>query len=248
MLNILLPMAGLGSRFHTAGYEMPKPLIPVHGKPMIQVVIENLRPAQPHRFIFVCQREHLEMSDLRAILNCAGDDSLVIPIDYVTEGAACTVLLAEAAINSDVPLMIANCDQYIACSIDDYLEAMTSGNYDGFIMTMTANDPKWSFTRINESGKITEVVEKVVVSTEATVGIYNYKTGRSFVESAKKMISLDDRTNNEFYVAPAYNYMISDGMNIGYMNIGFDRAGMYGLGVPDDLEYFNALPALPAAQ
>lgn len=245
MINIVVPMAGRGSRFSKAGYSLPKPLLPVFGRPMIEVVIENLRPQQAHRFIFICQREHLAAHDLENTLLRAGPDTRIVPIDYVTEGAACTVLLAEADINNDDALMIANCDQYISTPIDTYLAHMERGQFDGFIMTMTANDPKWSFIGLDAKGKVTQVIEKQVISDEATVGIYNYRRGRDFVSSAHEMILSNDRVNNEFYVAPAYNYMINNGMQIGYMNIGSDRAGMYGLGVPEDFEYFNALGKIP---
>lgn len=245
MINIVIPMAGRGSRFSKAGYNLPKPLLTVFGRPMIEVVIENLRPQQAHRFIFICQREHLVVHELESILLQAGSDTRIVPIDYVTEGAACTVLLAEAEINTDDALMIANCDQYIATPIDTYLDHMEKGQFDGFIMTMTANDPKWSFIGLDGNGKVTQVIEKKVISEEATVGIYNYRRGRDFVTAAHEMIASNDRVNNEFYVAPAYNYMIKHGMQIGYMNIGRDRDGMYGLGVPEDLEYFNAQKNLP---
>ena len=245
MINIVVPMAGRGSRFVKAGYTLPKPLLPVFGRPMIEVVIENLRPKLAHRFIFICQKEHLRLFNLEQALRCAGANTIIVPIEYVTEGAACTVLLAEQYINSDQPLMIANCDQYISTSIDTYLEGMEQGNFDGYIMTMTADDPKWSFIRLKGNVLVTEVLEKKVVSNEATVGIYNYRHGIDFVSAAQAMMAVNDRTNDEFYVAPAYNYMIASDKRVGYMNIGSDRDGMYGLGVPEDLEYFNALSALP---
>ncbi len=245
MINIVIPMAGRGSRFIKAGYDLPKPLLPVFDQPMIEVVIKNLRPSQPHRFISICQREHLVSYDLESTL-CSIDPNIhIIPIDHLTEGAACSVLLAEKYIDNDDQLMIANCDQYISTSIDKYLEVMNEGQFDGYIMTMTDDDPKWSFIRLDSSNLVTEVIEKKVVSNEATVGIYNYRRGRDFVKAAKSMIKADDRTNNEFYVAPVYNYMIDIGMNIGYMNIGSERSGMYGLGIPEDLEFFNTLEKLP---
>ncbi len=247
VLNIVVPMAGRGSRFTKAGYDLPKPLLPVRGRPMVEVVIDNLRPSCLHRFIFICQREHIISHGLdRALLRMV-PTAEIIPIDRVTEGAACTVLLAERFINTDEPLMIANCDQYVAVGIDDYLCAMEVESYDGFIMTMMAADPKWSFIRLDDVGRVTEVVEKQVVSSEATVGIYNYRHGRDFVSAAKAMILADDRVNGEFYVAPAYNYMIRKAQRIGFMNIGADRAGMYGLGVPEDLQFFNTLPEMPRA-
>lgn len=245
LLNIVIPMAGYGSRFAKAGYDLPKPLLPVHGRPMIEVVIENLRPSCPHRFIFICQNEQISRHGVDRNLLRISPTAEIIGIDGVTEGAACTVLLAERFIDSEAPLMIANCDQYVALAIDDYLGAMEVGGYDGFIMTMMADDPKWSFVRLNDAGKVTEVVEKRVVSREATVGIYNYRHGHDFVVASKTMIEADDRVNGEFYVAPAYNYMIGNGQRIGFMNIGSDRDGMYGLGVPEDLEFFNALPEMP---
>jgi dTDP-glucose pyrophosphorylase len=242
MINIVIPMAGRGSRFSKAGYELPKPLLDVRGRPMIEVVVENLRPKEPHRFIFICQKEHLEQYDLEAkLIKSAGANTEIIPINHVTDGAACTVLLAEKFINDENSLMIANCDQYVSVSIDDYLAKMIENQYDGYIMTMTAEDPKWSFVRLNGQNEVIEVVEKKVVSNEATVGIYNYKHGSQFVKAAKEMINANDRVNNEFYVAPAYNYMIREKLRVGYMNIGSDRNGMYGLGVPEDLTYFNSL-------
>jgi hypothetical protein len=122
---------------------------------------------------------------------------------------------------------------------------MDTKNYDGLIMTMKANDPKWSYVKLDESGLVRDVVEKKVVSQEATVGIYNYRLGSDFVYAAEAMIENRDVVNGEYYVAPAYNYMIKKNAAIGFYNIGSERDGMYGLGIPEDLEYFNALPRLP---
>jgi len=212
---------------------------------MLGLVIENLRPSCPHRFTFICQSEHLKAQGLDRVIASAAPGAHLNPIESVTEGAVCTVLLAESIIDTDEPLMIANCDQYVSTAIDDYLGAMAAGNWDGFIMTMTADDPKWSFIHMDGRGAIVEVVEKQVVSNEATVGIYNYRKGRDFVRAAKAMISANDRVKGEFYVAPAYNYMIREGARLGYYNVGSERTGMYGLGIPEDLEYFNALEKLP---
>ncbi|MGQ9806147.1 MAG: glycosyltransferase family 2 protein [Chlorobiales bacterium] len=242
MLNIVIPMAGRGSRFQKEGYELPKPLIPVLGKPMIQVVINNLRPNRPHRFIFICLQEHLEKYNVAEKLKTwAGDDTEIVTVNQVTEGAACTVLLAKDFINNDDPMMIANSDQWVDIDINDYLNAMDKAQADGMIMTMWADDPKWSFVRFNEAKEITEVVEKEVVSNEATVGIYNYKRGKDFVEAAERMIAKNFRVNGEFYVAPAYNEMIAAGKKLITYNIGKEADGMYGLGIPSDLKLFESL-------
>lgn len=238
MLNIVIPMAGKGSRFSQAGYKNPKPLIPVFGMPMIQVVLDNLKPSQEHRFILICQKSHLNDYGLDEFIHRNYCSSVTIGVDFYTEGAACTVLLAKDYINTDDSLMIANCDQFIDVSIDQYLQEMTNSKLDGLIMTMSADDKKWSFVRFNENGKVIELVEKQVVSNEATVGIYNFRKGSDFVWAAEQMISKNLRIGNEFYVAPVYNEMISRGDQLGIFNIGSDRQGMYGLGVPEDLEYF----------
>jgi dTDP-glucose pyrophosphorylase len=245
VLNILVPMAGRGSRFARAGFVLPKPLLPAQGRPMIEVVIENIRPTRPHRFIFIAQQEHLDAHGLEPVLMRAGPGTRVIGIDGVTEGAACTTLLARELIDSAAPLMIANCDQYVATDIDDYLEAMDRSGLDGWIMTMGAHDPKWSFVRLDEQGLVCEVVEKRVVSQQATVGIYNFRRGSDYVRAADTMIAANDRTLGEFYVAPAYNHLLRAGGRVGCHDIGPDSAAMFGLGIPEDLALFNSLPGLP---
>ncbi|VTU00940.1 glycosyl transferase family 2 : Nucleotidyl transferase OS=Methylobacterium mesophilicum SR1.6/6 GN=MmSR116_3234 PE=4 SV=1: NTP_transferase [Gemmataceae bacterium] len=242
MLNIVMPMAGRGKRFADAGFTTPKPLIPVHGRPMTEAVIANLRPARPHRFIFLILREHAAAFGFDAHLRSWAPGSEIVFVDRVTEGAACTVLLARHLIDTADPLMIANCDQWVDASIDDYLATMDRDAADGLIMTMWADDPKWSFVRFDAAGRVVEVVEKKVVSNEATVGVYNFRRGSDFVRAADAMIAADLRVNGEFYVAPAYNPLIAEGQKLVVYNVGKEDAGMYGLGIPADLERFLANP------
>lgn len=240
VLNIVVPMAGRGSRFAQAGFLKPKPLILLGGLPMIQWVIRNIRPSRPHRFIFVCLREHLIANpEVAATLRelCPGCE--IIEINEVTQGAACTVLLARAHIDNDAPLMIANADQYVTLPIDEYLAAMDDASVSGLIMTFWADHPKWSYCRLTPAGDVTEVVEKKVISNEATVGLYNFRHGRDFVQAADEMIRRNLRVNNEFYVAPAYNLLIERGDRIVVRQTGREYAGMYGLGTPEDYEFFQ---------
>lgn len=237
MLNIVVPMAGRGSRFAKAGYEMPKPLIDVHGRPMIEYVTKNICPKCEHRFIYICQQEHLEKYDLKATLERIAPGCVVVTVDHITERAACTVLLAEKYIDNADPMMIANSDQFVDTDINEYLRAME--NHDGLIMTMPADDPKWSYIKYDENGFVTMVREKEVISNEATVGIYNYKHGSDFVKFAHQMIEKNIRVNNEFYVAPVYNEMIEAGQKIVFCDVG---AKMHGLGIPEDLNAFLENP------
>lgn len=236
-------MAGLGSRFAKAGYTLPKPLIPVAGVPMIRLVIDNVRPSRPHRFVFICQQDHLDRFDLARQLNEWAPGCGVVALGGLSEGAACTVLEAREQMDLEAPLMTVNSDQWIDVSIDDYLASGDTHQVDGLIMTMRANDPKWSFVGL-EGGLVTRVVEKEVISDQATVGIYNFRRARDFVEGAEAMIARNLRINGEFYVAPVYNLLIERGYKVVIHDIGADRAGMYGLGIPTDLEYFLNSPVL----
>ncbi len=241
MLNIVMPMAGRGKRFIDAGFTTPKPLIPVYGQPMTKLVIDNLRPARPHRFIFLILQEHIDAFGFDQHLRTWEPGCVIVPVREVTQGAACTVLLAREHIDSEMPLMIANCDQWVDVDIDEYLSRMDQQGAEGLIMTMSSDDPKWSYCRFDDAGRMVEVVEKQVVSNEATVGIYNYRRGKDFVAAAEAMIASNLRVNNEYYVAPAYNQLIAQGQKIAYFNVGREYDGMYGLGIPQDLEIFNKL-------
>jgi dTDP-glucose pyrophosphorylase len=238
MINIILPIAGRGSRFAEAGFELPKPLIPIHGKPMIEVVVNNIRPIIDHQFIFVAIKEHLDHLGMRSTLERIAPGCIIVPVLQVTEGAACTLLLAKDHINNDNPLMIANSDQFVDININDYLVKIDTEEADGLIMTMRANDPKWSYVGLTEDELVNNVVEKEVISNEATVGIYNFRHGSDFVLAAENMIAKNLRINNEFYVAPAYNEMIKKGAKIVIYNVGEEYNGMHGLGIPYDLKNF----------
>ena len=247
MLNIVIPMAGAGSRFAKAGFADPKPLIPVFGKPMIQLVIDNLTPACDHQFIFICQRTHVKEYGLREKLARFAPGAELIEIDGLTEGAACTVLKAADLIDSQNPLMIANSDQYVDTNINQYLAIESGRHLDGLIMTMKATHPKWSFAATDDAGFVTLVAEKDPISDDATVGIYNFAHGADFVLAANQMIARDLRVNGEFYVAPVYNEMIGRGAKIGIANIGDDQGnGMFGIGTPEDLRLFIDNPKVQA--
>jgi len=238
MLNIVIPMAGLGSRFSKQGYKTPKPLIQLNGKHMIEGVIENLTPNTPHRFIFICQKMHLDEYKIEEKIIEKAPGSIIIPIQEHTQGAACTVLIASDYIDNEDELMIANSDQWIDFDINHYLEDLSARNLDALIMTMRASDPKWSYVRLDDSNYVIEAVEKEVVSNEATVGIYNFRKGSDFCRAASKMITSNKLVNGEFYVAPVYNELVNEDYKIGIRNIGSENNGMYGIGTPEDLKNF----------
>lgn len=247
MLNIVIPMAGRGSRFASAGYDVPKPLIPVAGVPMIELVVDNIAPARPHRFIFLVLQEHLETRRVAELIHDIAPGSVIVPVREVTQGAACTVLLAREHVDTSEPLMIANSDQWVVTDIDEYLRAGDAPGTDGLIMTMVAQDKKWSYVGYDERGYVSTVVEKQVISDQATVGIYNFTRGSDFVAAADEMIASDLRVNGEFYVAPVYNQIIEKKARVATFSVGDVEGGMWGLGTPEDLELFLASPVAARA-
>ncbi len=231
-MNVLIPMAGAGSRFEQAGYTFPKPLIDVNGKPMIQRVVENLNIDARH--IFIVQKSHYEKYSLQHTLNLISPNCEIVQVEGMTEGAACTTLLAKEFINNDEPLILANSDQYVEWESNQFMYSCMADDIDGSILTFRSTHPKWSYAKLNEEGFVTEVAEKKPISNNATVGIYFWKKGSDYVSCAESMIEKNIRVNNEFYVCPVYNEALSIGARVKTFNI--DK--MWGLGTPEDLDTF----------
>ena len=231
-LNVVIPMAGAGSRFEKAGYTFPKPLIEIAGKPMIQLVVDNLNIDA--NYIFIVQNQHREKYNLDTTLKLIAPNCKIVGLDGLTEGAACTALLAKEFINNDNPVLFANSDQFVEWSSNDFFYLMQESKADGGIPTFKSTHPKWSFVRLDEKNNIVEVQEKNPISNMATVGFYYFKKGKDFVKNAEEMIKADDRVNNEFYLCPVYNYLIKNGGVVKTSKI----KEMWGLGTPEDLDSF----------
>lgn len=237
-INIVIPMAGLGSRFSKVGYSKPKPFIEINGKPMIEHVINNLNVFNAN-FILVGQSIHIaENSD---VVNYLIKNYKVkfVEIDGLTEGTACTVLSAANFINNDDSLLIANSDQLIDIDVNLFINDSISRNLDGSILCFedAEMNPKWSFVKLNDEGYVTMAKEKEAISNLATVGIYLFSKGKDFVESAIEMIVSRDKVNGEYYTCPSYNYLIKQKKKIGVYNLEFSQ--MHGLGTPEDLELYK---------
>ena len=237
MINIVIPMAGAGSRFAKAGYTKPKPFIDVLGKPMICHVLDNLN-IPDSKFILLARKDHYQNEP--ETIQWIKDNYKVefVLIDKLTEGAACTVLHAHRLINNDTPLLIANSDQIVDMNVSDYIKDSEDRNLDGSVLCFVDAElnPKWSFAKIDNNGIILEIKEKQPISEFATVGIYYFAKGNTFVSNAIDMIVRNERVNNEFYVAPVYNYAIASGDKFGIYNI--DMSQMHGTGIPEDLDKY----------
>lgn len=234
-VNVVIPMAGAGSRFSKVGYVKPKPFIDVLGMPMILRVLENLR-IEGANYILIARKEHLEQERELADKIVKNYNVTFVTVDELTEGAAITVLYSHKLINNDVPLLIANSDQIVDIDMQKYVSDMYDRKLEGSIMTFVDNDPKWSYAKCDEKGLVTEVKEKQVISDQATVGIYLFAHGKDFVNGSLDMIIKKDRVNNEYYVCPVYNYLVADKKKIGIYEI--DKNTMHGIGTPEDLNKY----------
>lgn len=233
--NVIIPMAGKGSRFSKAGYTFPKPLIDVRGKPMIQMVIESLQiDPKNSKYIYIVQKEHYERYNLKHLLNLLTSNCEIIQIDHITEGAACTCLLAEPYLDPELPVLLANSDQYVEWDANEFMYAMDADGIDGGLLCFESTHPKFSFAKVGDDGFVTEVAEKKPISNCASTGIYYFKKGSEFLKYTKQMIEKDVRVKNEFYVCPIYNQFIEAGKKIRIMNC----KKMWCLGTPEDLEFY----------
>ena len=235
-MNVLIPMAGAGSRFAEQGYTFPKPLIEVGNKPMIQVVVDNLNIDA--NYIFIVQKEHYEKYNLETVLNLVKPNCTIVQVEGITEGAACTTLLAKEYIDNENPLIIANSDQFVEWNSNEVLYAFSTEGVGGGILTFESTHPKWSYALTDQNGWVTQVAEKQPISIHATVGIYYWARGCDYVSSALQMIEKNIRTNNEFYVCPVFNEFIQNGGKVRIKHI--NPEGMWGLGTPEDLTHFLA--------
>lgn len=235
-MNIVMPMAGSGSRFAALGVATPKPLIDVRGKPMYAWATEGLPLSLARRLIFICLAEHLVDRALRDDIESryARYQPTIISLDHVTEGQACTVLTAGELIDTEEPLLIFNADTYCPTTLAKAL-ARFGPQVDGVLDVFRAPGDKWSFARFDDQGRILETAEKRRISDWATTGLYYFRHGHDFVRHATEMIAAGQRSNGEFYVAPVYNRLIAAGGDVRANQV----EDVWVLGTPEDLDHFE---------
>lgn len=231
-LNVVIPMAGAGSRFADQGYTLPKPLIEFNSKPMIQHVVENLN--MDATFTFIVQQDHINRYSVDQILNFIAPGCNVVAIDGITDGAARSLLFAKDIINNANPLLIVNSDNLIDWDSSSIMS--TFDGEDGGIVLTPGSGPKWSYARLDANGYATEIAEKIQISDHATTGHYYWGSGSVFVDCAEEMIRRNIRFNNEFYIAPVYNIAIEQGLSIATRYA--DK--FWSVGTPEDLVYYLA--------
>jgi NDP-sugar pyrophosphorylase family protein len=236
MLQIIIPLGGKAARFQERGYTFPKPLIEIGSRSMIEVVLENLAPPQPHQYTFICRKEHLSQFYLGDMLRLLAPDCRIIPLEQETAGALCSVLLAIDELKLDEEILIANGDQFISSGLEEFYKACRKPGIDGCILTFTATHPRWSFVKTDAAGFVTATAEKKPISKQATVGIYYFRKARDLFEGAEKMIVKGLTTSGQFFVCPVFNELILAGKKITTHHL--PDGAMNSLGTPEDLDLF----------
>ena len=241
-INLVLPAAGLGSRFRDVGETRPKPLIPVFDLPMIIWVLMNFPLAPNDKVWVISQRKDCIPETIRTFTADLPFEVGFLEIEGLTEGPASTVDLVLKSLPDDEGLIVANTDQYVFSDLAPFVALVRSNSCDGQILTMNASSNAWSYVGRDSDGRISEVIEKVEISNEATVGVYGWSkvslAKKAFVDTFDRNI----RTNNEFYVAPTYNFLIKEGLRVETVLVGNHGEAVHGLGIPSDLASFLRIP------
>lgn len=243
-LNLVIPAAGLGSRFRAIGVDTPKPLIPVLGIPMIGWVIANFQLDPQDEILIITRKEDHIPTKMKSFVSKIKNVIHFIELDELTDGAATTLQCALDQIPNAEAVLSANSDQFVSSDVSQFIESVRSGNSEGQILTMTATDSKWSYVERDSDGEVIKVVEKVAVSNEATVGVYGWKSAMIAKNAITAMKADGLKVNGEFYVAPAYTYLLNQGGKISTCCVGDVETDVHGLGTPEDLDLFLLNPKI----
>ena len=230
-INLLIPIAGRAQRFINEGYNMPKPLIMVKERLMIDLAMTSVA-WEDCNLIFVVRKDHVYSFAIDQILKqYFGEHIKVVTTDGITCGSVCTCLLAKEHIDNNAPLLIYTPDVFFQNQFNPY---EIDPDVDGMLLTFKANSDAHSYVQLNEEGNAIKTAEKVVISQNAAVGVYYFRHGSEFVKKAEQMIDLEMTVNGEYYICPIYNLFIEDDQIIKIKEV----EKMHVLGTPEELEFY----------
>lgn len=239
MVNIIIPAAGEGRRFSEQGYLVAKPLIPVLGKPMIQYVLDQFNLVDVKQLVVLqssCfDKYKVDFERFKNLYNLE-----YVLLSEKTEGTACTVLKALGSLDLSLPCIIANVDQVVDIDLQKFVDTVVSSGCEGCTMVFEDLDPKWSYCEVVE-GRVVNIREKEVISNVANVGIYYFQSGKILKDSIEAMVEdgENSRVRGEFYLAPAYRYLLKLYPDSTILPYSIDKEKMHSLGVPEDLITFT---------
>jgi dTDP-glucose pyrophosphorylase len=231
-------MAGEGSRFSAAGYQVPKWAIESRGKTLLEWSISSLPLDAAEKILFIMLREHdVDGEASRLLENCLGDSEhqyKIIYLDAVTGGQAETVLMAQDELEADKGLLIFNIDTF--SRFKSLANDIENTAYDGLVGAFKGSSPRFSYARLGDDGLVAETAEKVVISEYALNGMYFFRKASDFFRVARERIGSGKTDKGEYYIAPMYNELIKEGKNIALSMVEENWI----LGTPEELDAFEA--------
>ena len=235
-MNVILPMAGRGSRFSNFGYTTPKPFIEINGKPMFIWALKSLEGLKVNNLFIIVLEEHIITYKLDYLLKkYCNYPYKIIAIKNITEGQLCTVIEAEKYINLQDDILIISSDTLVISNINDFIND-SNQKIDGVISTMESEiGNNWSFVKIDKNENVIEVAEKNRISNNISTGLYYFKSSYNFFQYSHKLIENNIRVNGEFYIIPVYSLMLNDGLNIRIAN----SIQMWDMGNPEAKQNFE---------
>lgn len=226
MINIVIPMAGAGSRFKIAGYEVPKPFIEFNNKMMIEHVLSAFDKISA-KFILVLQEKFLEEQKEQLELLKLKHNVSFVTVPKLTMGAAITALAAHKEIDPQYDIIFADSDNIFKKEdIINFIQSARDNDFAGSLLTFNSNKPCYSYVKTNKNGLLIETKEKEPISNHAITGVYYFKNLELFKDSVIDLVVENDLAKGEFYMSNVYNHLKKINSNIGIFDIQhFDCVG-----------------------
>ena len=214
-MKYVIPMAGKSSRFSDAGFKIPKYLIEVKNKTLIEYSVDSLPIRSNDEIIFIVLNEHERIFNVTKIIKnkFKSKKIQIISIKKETRGQSETVMFSRNYIDEFEDLVIFNIDTcFYSKTLIKKLQ-FKNNKKDGIIGSFynSSNENHWSFANINKEERVIKVVEKEKISNYALTGLYHFSESKDFFETAENHIRKNKLFKNEFYVAPLYNDLILNG-------------------------------------
>jgi NDP-sugar pyrophosphorylase family protein len=233
-VKVLVPMAGDSQRFEESGYQFPKNLVEIEGKPLMERVLRQLDDLG--ELVCIVREEESRSFHTADAIRLLAPEAAVVEVPTLESGAACTALLAAEEIDPDAPLLVFNGDQIVRRDLSDIVADFERRGLDGGVVVFQAVHPRWSYVKTDDEGLVVEAAEKRPISMQATAGTYWYRRGSDFVEALEEMILKDAHVDGRFYICPAFNEMVLRQARIGTYEI--EPSEYFSLASPQGVELY----------
>jgi len=244
-MKVVIPMSGMSTRFSFAGYKIPKYLIEVDGKPVIEHIV-NLYPKDT-KFAFILNEEHHKSTNIIGVLQLITKTPLIVVIPPHKKGPVYSVFEENWLIDDEEQVIINYCDFSMYWDYNHFEQFVNEKDCDGCVICYTGFHPhmlgsdNYAFCKVGEDNRILDIREKQPftdnkMSEFASTGTYYFKKGKYVKKYFKQLIDEDLNINGEYYVSLVYNLLIRDQLN----NFVYEVPHMLQWGTPFDLNIYNS--------